>query len=73
VRVAASESREDTRVLHALVQSAAERNGFSRHSLQYFEACWDELVARGFGHPFLASYQGTPAAATLVIVSGRRA
>jgi lipid II:glycine glycyltransferase (peptidoglycan interpeptide bridge formation enzyme) len=73
VQVAMSRSREDVHVLYDLVQAAGERVGFAVRGLDYFEACWDGLVARDLGHIFVARYGGVPVAAMLVVHSGLRA
>ncbi len=72
VQVVLSTSREEIRTLHTLSLHAAQRNHFAQHSLAYFEACWDHLVARGLGFLAIAYHDGVPAAAGLSLAAGPR-
>lgn len=66
-------TRDELPVFYGLLTETAERDGFLVRGLSYFETLWDEVVERGYGRVFLATYRGEPIAGTLALILGQKA
>lgn len=61
---------DDLEVFHSLLQSTGERQGYTPHSLDYFEAMWREFHSRNHVRLFLAEYEEKAVSAHLVVPFG---